>query len=77
MANVYYSCPVETCGSEDLERRFAVSKELWGYSWLCKECGWAGVKAEIFIDRDARDYEDRRVDREPFTDWPNGQGTYD
>jgi predicted RNA-binding Zn-ribbon protein involved in translation (DUF1610 family) len=74
MTHVYYSCP--TCKSENLERCFAVSKELWGYSWHCLDCGWRGVSADRFVDRDA--FEDERpVERESFTDWPNGQGVYD
>ncbi len=69
----YYSCP--TCQSEHLDRVFAHSKELFGYSWHCLDCDWRGLSAVRYREPDDR--EDREPEREPFTDWPNGQGTYD
>jgi hypothetical protein len=70
--SVFY-CP--ECNGENLERPFAFSKELFGYSWHCLDCNWRGLSAGF--DRDPRPDVDERPEREPFTDWPNGQGTYD
>ncbi len=79
----YYSCP--TCQSEHLERCFMASltimlpldmaKELSGYSWHCLDCEWRGLSADRY--REPNDFNERPFEREPFTDWPNGQGTYD
>lgn len=73
---VFHSCPVAECRSESLERCFGVSAELWGYSYYCLACGWRGLRCDRFIDRP---YEESYslTEREPFNDWPNGQGTYD
>lgn len=67
-----HSCP--ECLSENLERPFGFSKELWGYSWHCLDCQWRGTRA---VFNHGEHSADERPDREPFTDWPNGQGTYD
>lgn len=29
------------------------------------------------FDRERNGYDDRPIEREPFTDWPNGQGVYE
>jgi hypothetical protein len=34
-------------------------------------------RARDEYDMSRRSYDDRDVDREPFNDWPNGQGVYD
>ena len=67
---VHHFCPV--CKNEKLDRCFAVSKELWGWSDWCQKCDWRG-QSPYWVDRWA-DVFDEMPDREPFIDWPNGQG---
>ena len=47
-----------------------------GYNGLPthKKCRRFALRAQR-VDR--REIEDRPFEREPFNDWPNGQGTYD
>ena len=72
MQRINHYCP--HCRSEKLERCFAVSRELWGWSDHCLECGWRG-HSPYWVDRavpsQLRDEEELR---EPFADWGDGQG---
>ena len=70
---INFYCP--ECRGESLERCFAVSKELWGWSDHCKDCGWRG-HAPYWVDRTV-ERDDRPHEERTFIDYPNGQGTYD
>jgi hypothetical protein len=70
----YWSCP--TCGEENLERGVGLAKEFPCYSWHCLSCGWRGLSAHRYTEN-FKPNDDEPFEREPFNDWPNGQGTYD